>query len=352
MRKITRYISTTVFLCMLMTLFILLSLDVVFSAIDQLGKVRGGYTSKEALIYIAYTIPRRIYEFIPFVCLIGSLIGLGLLASSSELTIVRAAGISVRRIVWMALRPALLFAFVGVILGEYIAPYTEQTGDARRIMSRDNWVRTTNNMWNREGNDFMYIRAATPNGEIKGLTRYHFDENRQLVFSSYAKEAVFVREGVWEERNVIVSNFEGGSIVKSTEAVREWETPLKPNILGMLIMDPEDMSISNLNYYSNYLKSQNLHPGNYALAFWQKTFQPLATISLVIIALSFVFGPLRSVTMGQRVFTGIVFGIAFQLLQKLVAPASIVFGIAPFVAVLFPIALCLLIGLYLLRRAN
>lgn len=352
MRKITRYVSSTVFLCMLMTLFVLLSLDLVFSAIDQLGKVRGGYTAKEAMIYIAYTIPRRIYEFIPFVCLIGSLIGLGLLASSSELTIVRAAGVSVKRIVWMAIRPALLFAFVGVILGEYVAPYTEQTGDARRIMSRDNWVRTANNMWNREGNDFMYIRAATPDGGIRGLTRYHFDENRQLVFASFAREAVFIREGVWEEREVSITSFDGGSIVKTNEKVREWQTPLKPNILSMLIMDPEDMSISNLNYYSTYLKDQNLHPGNYALAFWQKTFQPLATVSLVIIALSFVFGPLRSVTMGQRVFTGIVFGIAFQLLQQLVAPASIVFGIAPFIAVLFPILLCFFLGLYLLKRAK
>lgn len=352
MRKITSYVSGTVFLCILMTLFVLLSLDVVFSAIDQLGKVRGGYTATEAMIYIAYTIPRRIYEFIPFVCLIGSLVGLGLLANTSELTIIRAADVSVKRIVWMALRPALVFIVLGVVLGEYVAPYTEQAGDARRIMSRDNWVRTTNNMWNREGNDFMWIRAATPDGQIAGLTRYHFDDNRQLLFASTAATAVYVREGVWEERDVAISHFDGDQIRTVHEPVREWQTPLKPNILNMLIMDPEDMSISNLNYYSNYLKSQQLHPGNYALAFWQKTLQPLATMSLVIIALSFIFGPLRSVTMGQRIFTGIVFGVVFQLLQQLVAPASIVFGIAPFVAVLFPILLCLGIGLYLLGRVR
>lgn len=352
MRRITRYVSTTVFASIALTLFVLASLDVVFSAIDQLGKVRGGYTSKEALMYVGLTIPRRLYELIPFACLIGSLVGLGLLANSSELTIVRAAGVSVKRIVWMALRPAIVFILLAVGLGEYVAPYTEQLADSRRIMVRDNFVRTANNMWNREGNDFMHILAAAPNGSIKGLTRYHFDDNRELLSASYAEEAVFIQEGLWEERNVEVTEFNGDQIVRSVEASRVWETPLKPNILSMLIMDPEDMSISNLRYYSEYLKQQNLHPGNYALAFWQKALQPLSTISLVIIAISFIFGPLRSVTMGQRIFTGVVFGVAFQLLQKLVAPASLVFGFEPFVAVLIPIAFCLLLGAYLLRKTN
>jgi lipopolysaccharide export system permease protein len=108
----------------------------------------------------------------------------------------------------------------------------------------------------------------------------------------------------------------------------------------------------NLHYYTNYLEEQNLKASNYSLAFWQKLLQPIATASLVLIAISFVFGPLRSVTMGQRIFIGVVFGIGFLLLQKLLGPSSLVFGFAPLIAVMIPIVLCSVLAVYLLNRAR
>lgn len=352
MRKITGYISRTVFSAIVLTLLVFVALDFTFGVIDQLGKVRGGYTSKEALIYMALTVPRRLYELIPFACLIGCLVGLGILANSSELTVVRAAGVSVKRIAWMSLRPALAFIFLAAILGEYVAPYTEQMADNRRLFMRDNWERQTYNMWNREGTEFMHVTAVLPSGVIYGLTRYQFNDQRQLQSASFSKQAIYREEGYWQEENISISHISNTGISTETLASRRWDTPLKPNLLNILVMDPEDMSVSSLNYYVNYLHEQNLNPGNYALAFWQKFLQPLATMSLVLIAISFVFGPLRSVTMGQRIFTGVVFGVGFQLLQKLLGPASLVFGFTPALAVLIPIGICILVGVYLLNRAR
>lgn len=353
MRKITAYISRTVFSAIALTLVVFISLDFIFSLIDQLGKVRGAYTSSEAVIYMLLTVPRRLYELIPYACLIGSLVGLGLLANSSELTVIRAAGVTVKRIAWMVLRATLAFIVLAVILGEYVAPYTEQLADNRRLIMRDNAARTTHNMWNREGDEFMHVQAVMPGGVIHGLTRYHFNEARQLVSASYTRQAVYQQqEGYWRELGVEISYIGDDHIGRETLPERRWNTPLKPQLLNILVMDPEDMSISDLHYYSNYLKQQSLNPGNYALAFWQKSLQPLATASLVIIAISFIFGPLRSVTMGQRIFTGIVFGVGFQLLQKLMGPASLVFGFAPLFAVLVPIAICFAVGVFLLSRAR
>lgn len=352
MHRITGYISRTVFSAIALTLLVFISLDFTFGVIDQLGKVRGGYTTTEAFIYMALTVPRRLYELIPFACLIGCLVGLGILANSSELTVVRSAGVSVKRIAWMSLRPALLFIFLAVALGEYVAPYTEQMADNRRVLVRDNWVRATRNMWNREGNEYMHVNAVMPSGVIYGLTRYQFNEQHQLQVASFSKQAIYQEAGYWQEEDISISHISDSGITTETLPSRRWDTPLKPNVLNILVGDPEDMSVNSLNYYVNYLKKQNLNPGNYALAFWQKFLQPLATISLVLIAISFVFGPLRSVTMGQRIFTGIVFGVGFQLMQKLLGPASLVFGFSPAVAVLVPIGICILVGTYLLSRAR
>lgn len=352
MRKITSYISSTVFYAIAMTLLVFIALDFIFGLISQLEKVNGAYTSLEAFYYMALTVPRRLYDLIPYACLIGCLAGLGLLASTSELVIVRAAGVSVKRIAWIALRPALVFIVIALMLGEFVSPYTEQMADNRRHFLKYNVTQQApQKVWNREGNEFMYVNAVLPNGVIYGLTRYKFNDQHKLETASYTKEAVY-QDGYWQENDISISFLDETNIRNETIASRRWDTPLTPNLFNILVLAPEDISMRNLNYYINYLEEQNLKASNYSLAFWQKILQPVATASLVLIAISFVFGPLRSVTMGQRIFTGVVFGIGFVLLQKLLGPSSLVFGFPPLIAVMIPILLCFGLGIYLLNRAR
>jgi lipopolysaccharide export system permease protein len=197
----------------------------------------------------------------------------------------------------------------------------------------------------------MYVNAVLPNGVIYGLARYQFNEQHQLQSASFTKEAVY-QEGYWQEKDISITHLDQESVRVETIPERRWETPLTPILFNILVLKPEDISMRNLHYYTNYLKEQNLKSSNYSLAFWQKFLQPVATASLVLIAISFVFGPLRSVTMGQRIFTGVVFGIVFVLLQRLLGPSSLVFGFPPLVAVMIPILLCILLGIYLLNRAR
>jgi lipopolysaccharide export system permease protein len=197
----------------------------------------------------------------------------------------------------------------------------------------------------------MYVSAVLPNGVIYGLTRYKFNDQHQLESASFTKEAVY-RDGYWQEKDISITYMEEASVRNEALADRRWETPLTPNLFNILVLAPEDISLRNLHYYINYLEVQNLTASNYSLAFWQKILQPLASASLVLIAISFVFGPLRSVTMGQRIFTGVIFGIVFALLQRLLGPSSLVFGFPPVIAVMIPIFLCIALGVYLLNKAR
>ncbi len=352
MDKITRYVSRTVFTAIALTLLVFLALDFIFGLISQLEKVTENYTAFEAFKYMVFTMPRRLYDYIPYSCLIGCLAGLGLLASSSELTIIRAAGVSVKRIAWMALRPALVFILIAMTVGEFVAPYTEQMADNRRNFLRHNAMqKAPQNMWNREGSEFMYVNAVLPNGVVYGLTRYQFNDQHQLESASFTRQATY-QDNVWQEEDISITYLAGDSIRNEVIPSRRWETNLTPNLFNILVLAPEDISLRNLHYYIDYLNKQNLTSSSYSLAFWQKTLQPLATAALVLVAISFIFGPLRSVTMGQRIFTGVVFGIVFLLMQNLLGPSSLVFGFPPFIAVMIPIVLCVSLGIYLLNRAR
>ncbi|HTF96594.1 MAG TPA: LPS export ABC transporter permease LptG [Cellvibrio sp.] len=352
MNKITRYVSRTVFTAIALTLLVFLALDFIFGLISQLDSVTENYTAFEAFKYMLFTMPRRLYDYIPYSCLIGCLAGLGLLASSSELVIIRSAGVSVKRIAWMALRPALAFIMVALLVGEFVAPYTEQMADNRRTFLRYNGLqKAPQNMWNREGNEFMYVNAVLPNGVIYGLTRYQFNDQHQLQSASFTRQATY-QDGYWQEEDISITYLDSDEIRNELVPGRKWETNLTPNLFNILVLAPEDISLRNLHYYIDYLEKQNLTSSGYSLAFWQKSLQPLATAALVLIAISFIFGPLRSVTMGQRIFTGVVFGIVFVLVQKLLGPSSLVFGFPPLIAVLIPIVACVFLGIYLLNRAR
>lgn len=373
MRKINRYIARSIIGSVSMVLLVIMALLLIGALVDEISSVRGNYTYLEMVIYVALTMPQRLYEIIPFACLIGCLIGLGILANASELVIMRAAGISVARISWMVLKPLLVFILLGVFLGEYITPYTEQVAESRRAIALEKRSADSreDSMWNREGDEYMRFNAVLPNGVLYGVTRYKFDAERNLVAASFSKQAIY-QGNYWQEEDIAVTYFYNDAEAASDETnlhssdaaeetigtrsekihTRIWETPLSPSLLNILVVEPEALSLRSLRYYINYLKEQNLVSSDYSLAFWQKLLQPLATTSLIIIAISFIFGPLREVTMGQRIFTGVVFGVVFRLTQDLLGPSSVVFGFPPLVAVLLPIGFCFLLGIYLLNRAR
>ncbi len=354
MRKLNHYVARSVIGAIALVLLVVLCLDLIGTLIDQLTSLRGNYTLAEAFIYTGLSSFRRIYEYLPFACLIGCLVGLGLLANNSELTVMRAAGVSVGRITWMVLKPVLLFIALGLTLGEYVTPYTDQLAESRRAIALGDsrGLQAQQGMWNREGNEFMHFNAVQPHGVLYGVTRYQFDDQHRLTQASFSRQVMYQGD-YWLEEGVDVTYLQGDTATAAAHyMLRRWDSALTPTLLNILALPPEGLSIRNLHYYSNYLEEQSLENSEYDLAFWQKVLQPLATASLVLIAISFVFGPLREVTMGQRIFSGIVFGIVFQITQSMLGPSSLVFGFPPVLAVLAPIIFCFVLGLYLLKRAR
>ena len=365
MRIINRYIGRTVIASIIIVLLVVLSLDVLSSIVDQFDKLGGNYHIGELLIYVALLLPATIYEYLPLACLVGCLIGLGQLASGSELTIVQASGVSALRIVMVVMRSILLFVIAGLVLGEYIAPPAKQYAESRRAeaLGRDNKRAVLEGVWNREGNTFMQFSGVLPGGRIVGITRYNFDADRNLISASLSESAEFVgvRTGnqgfalgekskdYWIERNVQTTYFEQDRTRSELIEEQRWQTELTPSLLSVLVLDSDELPVSRLWRYARYLKQQGIDAGSYLLAFWQKALQPFAIFALVLIAISFILGPLRQTTVGYKVFIGVLIGLIFQTIQKLLGPASLLLGFAPFIAVAVPIVVSAMFGILLLK---
>lgn len=353
MRKLNHYIGTTVSAAILLVLMVIIGLNTIAGIVDEMGDLKGNYDFLAALTFVLLSVPGSLYEYLPFAALVGSLAGLGLLASNSELVVIRSAGISTGRVVWMVMRPALLIMAVGFLISEYVAPHTESIAKSQRAIAlrEGENVVSRGGLWHREGDVFMHFNAVQPNGVLYGVTIYDFDEQQRLKKSAFAQRATYQSDH-WLLEDLSESYFHAEKITQQTFPSKVWKTELSPKLLNILVLDPLDLSVQGLWQYARYLEGQGLNNGPYMLAFWKKVLQPLSTITLVLVAISFVFGPLREVTMGFRIFTGVLVGIVFRTVQDMLGPASLVYGFAPIYASLIPIIICGGVGLYLLSKAR
>lgn len=353
MRRLDRYIGSSVFLAIIAVLGVITSLALLFAFIDELDDVDGAYTAWGAASYVGLTAPQRIYEMLPMAALIGCLVGLGGLASNSELTVIRAAGVSIRRIVWAVMKPMLVLMFIGLLVGEYLAPWASSIAQANRSLAQSvgQAQSSKHGLWHRQGNEYIHVNAVQPGGKLIGVTRYEFDQQQRLLRSSFAQQGLY-QDNYWQLEDVVYTDLQARTSSVTHAVSERWDMEISPQLLNTVVMDPDTLPISGLWQYAHYLNEQGLNANRYWLAFWVKVLQPLVTAALVLMAISFVFGPLRSVTLGQRVFTGVVVGFVFSIAQDLLGPASLVFGFAPIIAVVLPALICALCGIWLLRRAG
>ncbi len=352
MKKIKRYIGRSVAGAIAVVLLVIVALDFISELVDQSSKIEGNFTFMEVIVYALLSIPSSVYDYLPLASLVGCLIGLGLLANTSELTVIRAAGVSVAQIIWTVMRPILIFIAIGIFLGEFVTPTTDQYAESRKAITlgHESALQGQRGVWNREGNEFMHFSAVLPNGKLFGVTRLQFDDAGKLLSSTYVESAIF-QEDYWFERNGMKTVLHDDHVTTEFFTTNSWRSELSPRLLDVLVLAADDLPMKRLFSYADYLERQGQDAREYRLAFWQKALQPLATASLVMIAISFIFGPLRQVTMGFRIFTGVIVGIVFRTTQDLLGPSSLIFGFSPFVAVIIPILLCAAIGWLLLRRS-
>ncbi len=353
MKHLKKYIAGAVWGSVVGVLLVIVALDFIAGLVDELGDLKSGYGFAEAMIYVLLSIPSSIYEYLPLSSLVGCLVGLGVLASSSELVVMRAAGVSINQIIWAIFRPVFVFILIGALIGEYIAPYTDQYADSRRALAlgHKKALQSDRGVWNREGNEFMHFNAVLPNGKLYGVTRFKFDDAGNLEQARFVDSAIYQGDH-WFEQNVRITHFDEEAVRQEEVPNGRWQSEVSPSLLNVLVLDPEGLPMSRLVDYSGYLDRQNLESTEYRLAFWRKALQPLATLSLVMIAISFILGPLRQVTMGFRVFVGVIVGLVFQMSQRLLGPSSIIWGFPPVLAVLIPIGICFIVGYVLVRRSE
>lgn len=355
--RIDRYIAVHVLSAFFVVLLVLVGLMALSMLLEELGDVNQYYQLSDALLFILLSFPSFIDQLLPMSALVGTLIGLGILATNSELTVMRASGLSLGSLICSISKPVLVIAALGLFLSEVGVPVAQQKAQYMKAIAQSagGKIVTEGGAWYREGDAFIHVTAIGASGELYGVIEHLFDEDNRLKQSRTAERVILNAEtDTWELIGVktLQLNPLSGNLDLSVEARVPWLTTLNTELLGVLLVKPRDLPISGLHTYSKYLAEQGVNAARYELAFWNKLLQPFAVLALVLIGTAFIFGPLRSVTVGQRILTGVVIGLGFKFSQDLLSPASQLLGFSPALAAAAPLAIGLVAAALLLVRVR
>ncbi|OTG81146.1 LPS export ABC transporter permease LptG [Acinetobacter sp. ANC 4648] len=353
-RKIlAKHVTQTTALAMCGAMLVLAVLQVLFTYLGELGSLKQGYGAWQAFKFVMLGAPYYLNLILPIAALIGAVLGLGALASNSELIVMRSAGVSLWRIVSWVMRPALLLVVFSFALTEWVIPYT--TEQAKSVKSNHSIAALgeVKGYWTREGQRFIYINYANSQGNLKQVQVIDFDSDYRLKSLLNAEQGQFIQDGQWKltdttQMNVLAQG--NAELVQSPQ--QNLALALKPKYVHMVTIDPEDLAPSQLVGFMRYMNEYSQVPKTYQLAFWQKAGSPFALLVLVLVACSFVFGPLRQQSMGFRLVIALFVGLGFYYLQDFLGYASLVYSPSPAWFVFVPIGLMLIAGSYLLHRAK
>jgi lipopolysaccharide export system permease protein len=353
MKIVERYIARTLVSHVMIVLLVLLALYFFSTLMAEMDKTGSGrYSAKQAVVYCLMLLPRQAYELFPLVALVGTIMGIGSLASSNELTVLRAAGVSIKRLALAVMKTGFLLILLVVLMGETLAPQLEKMAHAERLasLSLSISMNTENGFWARDGKDFINIKRLMPGGVADGLTRYRFND-QELTEIAFAPHGLYEKNS-WQVKPVSKTRFLAGQV--ETERLKEerWSSSLTPEVVNVAAMPPENLALWELYAFVGYLQDNGLAAQRYETAMWVRLFTPLATGGMILLALPFVFGSLRAVTIGQRVMLGSVIGIVFYLVNGMFSRLGLIYDIAPVISAGTPTLLVYLAWFYLMRRVH
>ncbi len=340
-----RYLSREIYAAVALVLLAFLGLFAFFDLVNELDDIgKGGYQLHHAAIYVAMILPGRVYELMPIAVLIGTLYALTTLARHSEITELRASGLSTRRLLLALLSIGSIFVVVTFLFGEYLAPPAERAAQQWRLAATRSVVsqELRTGLWVRDGRRFVNVRNVLPDTSLQDVRLYEFDEKAALVSISEAEAGNYDEREGWRLRNVAQTQFlaERTETKKLPELI--WKSELTPDVLSVLMVVPERMSVATLYSYIHHLEENNQRTTRYEIALWKKLAYPFAAFVMMGLALPFGYMQTRMGGVSLKVFSGIMIGVGFHLLNGLFSNLGVINGWVPAVAALTPSVVFLL----------
>jgi lipopolysaccharide export system permease protein len=355
MTILDRYIIRSILGSVALVLAVFLVLGALFAFIGEQDDIGiGQYSALDAVWFVLLNLPKQAWEVLPIASLIGSLIGLGTLARGSELTVIRATGISVARLAAAALGAALVLIVIEVSLGEFFGPPLQQAAKQHKAFAKytDMSFGTGGGAWVRDGNLILNVTRQSLGRHFGAMQVFELSPEHRLRAIGHASRATAGSNRTWLLSDYAESRFNPGQVLAVPGGERVLHSSVSAGFLGLAVEDPSELEVSALWQLIGYFNANALDARPYVFAFWSRVARTVAIAFAVLLAIPFVLGSLRSAGAGARTLVGLMLGMILFLLQRLIESGTIVFQLNPIVLAWLPTALLTVVALGLLWRTR
>ena len=358
MNILDRYIGQAVISGVALVLVVFVVLYEVFAFVGEVHNIgRADYTVWAAIQYSLFLIPQHIYELFPLTMLLGTMLGLGRLANSNELVVIRMAGISLLHIVASIMKTAMMLMLLAILIGEGIGPPLHKYAKEQKIKALKLHVNmnTEYGMWARDASTYINVKRVEVGGRLIGISLYQFDDDNNIQRQIEAAQAVYDGEQ-WLLKSVKETIYKNSSFSINVINEMKWKTLLDLDTVKTIGVPGDLVSIWmlipiwELSDYIDYLKANDLEYTKYELVFWTKLFGPFSILAMVLLAVPFVFGSVRHISIGKQILLGFLVGLTFNVASRLMGQMGVVYGMPPMVSAMLPILVVLSITLWSYRR--
>ncbi len=354
MSILLRYLGREILGSMLLALVSLLLLFVFIDFIQEIPDLRpaSGYTLPVILVRILLGIPSHVQELMPAATIVGALFAFARLSSASEFTVMRASGLSVWRLSGYMVGLGLLLAVLSFVLGEFVIPHSERASQQLKLRATSGVVaqQFRSGLWAKDGQSFINVRELLPDTSLVDMRVYEFDHDFHLRTIRHAQRGVWQPDGSWRLEEVVQTHISLSGTVIEHLPVLSWRSDVTPDLLAVLMIPPDRMSARALQTYVEHLRENRQRATRYEIALWNKLTFPLAAPVMLLLALPFAYYQPRSATVSGRVLAGILIGLGFHLLNRMVGHIGLLNDWPPSVSALSAlVAFCLAAALALWR---
>jgi lipopolysaccharide export system permease protein len=355
MNLLDRYVIRAVLGGVLVVMVVLLTLGALFLFANQQDDIGlGTYTALDAFWFVLLNVPQQVYELMPIGVLIGSLLGLGALARGSELTVMRAAGISVWRVAGSVAMAGTLLIVLATLCGEFLAPPLQAMAKQQKLLSKFSTITFAGRAgpWVRDGNLLINVAQQSGSTEFGGMVIIELDDEHQLKSVATASTAKVQPDGSWRLSHYASTRF-GGEILESRiEDSRQFQSGVSGDFLALTVSSPRQLETRKLWGLIRHLRANSLDASEQEFAFWSRIARTTAILFAAMLAVPFVFGNLRSAGAGARTLLGVLIGVSFFLIQRTLESGAVVFDVSPLALAWLPTALLASAALILIARTR
>jgi lipopolysaccharide export system permease protein len=317
--------------------------------LDDIGK--GRYSMTDALLYVCLTLPGRMVEMAPPSALLGSIIALGLLKKNLELLSLWACGVSIQRVGFAFMKPAVLTILALLLGAQFIIPSLEQTAWTLRetAIAVSGTILPRGGFWTRDGKRFINLRTARSDGR-QAVDIYEFNDKRRLADYTNALDTSIGADGKWTLRDVQHKTVTAQGSLESAMPQLVLSHLLTSKQAAVLSLPPQTLSLTELSSIITNLQKREQNAGRYRLTLWQKLSLPLMTAAMIMISLPFVGRWSRGGSLGWHIMVGAIIGVGFFYVNQILGYAGLILQVSPLWTTLLPALAVLGGGAFLTKK--